>query len=264
MAPPKRGEARRRHGRRLLLLTFVSLGVFLLTAVALAAEPTIEPDEAASGFVWKPSAVTTTAGGSVAFRNPGAVTPHGVHWTGGPDKPSCSGIPVDNFGTNWSGACTFAQAGTYTFVCTVHPEEMKGTITVAAGETSPPPPPAPGQAPAPSEGPAVGALSLAKNQQGGAVRGSIVFTSAAVGGHLTVEVQARRASLGGQDKGLVQVGKLNRSIAGAGPLPFAVGLKAFAQRAVLRRGRLPLIVKTVVTLPNGLPTTMTRRVKLSG
>ncbi len=40
-------------------------------------------------------------------------------------------------GTKWSGACTFTQAGTYTFFCTVHGSEMTGTITVNTGGTPP-------------------------------------------------------------------------------------------------------------------------------
>jgi plastocyanin len=264
MAPPRREEGRRRHGRRRLLLALVGFGAFQLTAVGAADEITVEPAETASGFAWNPSSVSSAPGGTVAFRNPGNVVPHGVRWTGGPEKPSCSGVPVDNFGTNWSGSCTFAQAGTYTFVCTVHPEEMKGTITVSSGESAPPPSPGPGQPSAPSAGPAVEALQLAKRQRGGAIRGSITLSAEAVGGRLGIELRAQRASLGGQGNSLVRIGKLTRSIAGAGRLPFVVRLDPFARRALRRRGRLPVLVKTIVTPPAGPAATMTRRVKLSG
>jgi plastocyanin len=247
----------------LLLLALVSLGVLLLAAFALADEPTVEPAETAAGFAWRPSAVTTAAGGTVAFRNPGAVTPHGVHWTGGPEKPSCSGVPGDNFGTNWSGACTFAQAGTYTFICTVHPEEMKGTITVAGGGEPAPPPPAPsGQAPAPSEGPVVEALRLATSQHGSIVRGSIAVSSTAVGGTLIVELEAWRRALQGQGKALVRVGKLARSLSKADPQPFVVPLAAQARRALKSHGHLSLSVKISVKPPSSARITMTRRVEL--
>lgn len=263
MASARRGEARRRHGWRLLALALVSLGVLQLPAGGSAEGPTVEPAETASGYAWKPDAVTAAPGGTVAFRNPGNVVPHGVHWTGGPEKPSCSGVPVDESGTSWSGSCTFAQAGTYTFVCTVHPEEMKGTITVAAGEPPPPPAPVPGQPPAASEGPVVEALRLARRQHGGTVRGSITVSSAAVGGALQVELRAPRAALGGLGDGTVRVGELHRALTGAGRLSFAVHLHPAAQRALQRRGRLSLIVNTVVKPPGNAAATMTRRVKLS-
>src|SRR3954470_14721395 len=178
MGPSKRGEAGRRRGRRLLLLALVSLGLFQLVAVSLADDPTIEPTETPNGFAWKPESVNSTPGGTVAFRNPGNVVPHGVHWTGGPENPSCSGVPVDDFGTSWSGACTFSQAGTYTFVCTVHPEEMKGTITVVSGETTPAPGSGPGAPLPPAEKPLVEALRLPRDQHGPVVRGSIALSPA--------------------------------------------------------------------------------------
>jgi plastocyanin len=264
MAPPRRGEGRRRHGRRLLLFVFLTLGAFQTSAVGVADEPTVEPAETASGYAWKPSSVTAAAGGSVAFRNPGNTVPHGVHWTGGPEKPACSGVPVDSFGTAWSGACTFAQAGTYTFVCTVHPEEMRGTVSVSSGETTPVPAPSgPGQAPpvAP-EGPAAEALRLPRRQHGAAVRGSISISPAAVGGRLVAELSAKRLSLGGRGQGIVRVGKLTRSLAGAGRLSFAVALTPPARRALQRRGRLFTTVKLVVTEPAGPGTTMTKGVEL--
>jgi plastocyanin len=263
MAPPRRGEARRRHGRLLPLLALVLLGALQLTAVSSADEAVIEPAETADWFAWKPSAATAAPGGTVAFRNPGNLVPHGVHWTGGPEKPSCSGVPVDSSGTAWSGACAFAQAGTYTFVCTVHPEEMKGTITVASGETPAPAPAAPGQPPALSEGPLVEAVRLAKSQRGRTVHGSIAVSSAAIGGRLHVELRASRTALGGHGKGMTRVGAISRSLAGAGRQAFAVHLRPPAHRALRRRGRLSLIVKAIVSPASGTAATVTRRVKLN-
>jgi plastocyanin len=263
MGSPRHGEARRRHGRRLLLLALVGLGAWSLPPAGIADEPIVEPAETTSGFVWKPSAVTAAPGGTVAFRNPGNVVPHGVHWTGGPEKPSCSGVPVDNSGTAWSGACSFGQPGTYTFVCTVHPEEMKGTISVASGETPAPSAPGPGQPPVASEGPLVEALRLARRQHGRAVHGSITVSSAAAGGRLDVELRASRVALGGHGYGMVRVGAGSRSLAVAGRLAFAVRLRPSAQRALQRRGRLSLIVNAIIRPPTGPAATITRRVKLS-
>lgn len=230
----------------------------------MADEPTVEPAETASGFAWKPAAVTAQPGGTVAFRNPGAVTPHGVHWTGGPEKPSCSGVPVDSSGASWSGTCAFSQAGSYTFVCTVHPEEMKGTITIASGETAPEAP-APGSAqpPVAAPGPLVGALQLARKQRGQAVRGSITISSTAIGGRLNVELRAPRSALGGDGGETVRIGEASRSLSEAGRVAFAVRLQPLAKRALRRRGSLSLIVNVVVRPPGGPMTALTRRVKLS-
>ena len=80
--------------------------------------------------MWVPSAATVGPGGTVTFQNTGAVVPHGVVWSGGPQTPSCSGVPLDRGETNWKGSCTFSKPGSYTFYCYVHPSEMRGTITV--------------------------------------------------------------------------------------------------------------------------------------
>jgi len=262
MGPSRRGEAKRRLGRRLLLLALVSLAAFQVARASSAEDITVEPAETPNGFAWKPSDVTSTAGGTVAFRNPGNLVPHGVHWTGGPEKPSCTGIPVDDFGTSWSGTCSFSQAGTYTFVCTVHPEEMKGTITVAAGEPTPAPGSETGAPPAAPEGPLVESLRLSRNQHGAVARGAIAVSPAAAGGRLVVALEAKRASLGQRTEGRVRVGKLTRSLTSSGEVRFAVALKASAQRALRQRGQLPLTLKATVTPLGGSAVTITRRVEL--
>jgi plastocyanin len=265
MAPSRRGSGRRRHGRWLLLLALAGVGAFQLAAVSLANETIVEPFETTSGFTWRPAAVSAAPGGTVAFRNPGYIVPHGVHWTGGPEKPSCSGVPVDSSGTSWSGTCGFAQAGTYTFVCTVHPEEMKGTITVASGEAPPGSPvPVPVQPPDSPQGPGLEGLRLARLQRGDAVRGSLIISAGAAGGRLTVELRARRASLGAGSAGTVRVGHLRRSPLEAGRQSFQIPIQAPALRALRQRGRLAAAVKIIVTAPSGSTTTVTRGVVLHG
>jgi plastocyanin len=247
----------------LVLLALMATGILQLPVAVAADEAAIEPAETAGGYAWKPSTATAVPGGVVAFRNPSNLVPHGVHWTGGPEKPSCGGVPIDEFGTSWSGSCTFAQPGTYTFVCTVHPEEMKGTITVAAGEAPAPPASDPSQPPASSESHLVEALRLAGRQHGRAVHGSITVSSAAAGGRLDVELRAPRAALGNHGNGTVRVGAASRPLDSAGRLAFAVRLQPLAQQALGRRGSLSLLVNTVVKSPGGPATNMTRRVKLS-
>lgn len=263
MSPSRHGEGRRRRALLLPLLAFVGFGAFQFAAVGMADEPTVEPAETASGYSWKPSAVSLAAGGMVAFRNPGYVVPHGVHWTGGPERPGCSGVPVDSSGTSWSGTCTFVQPGTYTFVCTVHPEEMRGTITVAAGEASPPPPsPGPQQPPAPTEAAPVESLRVPRRQHGSVLRASISVSSTAVGGHLAVELTARRALLGGAGAGMVRVGGVDRYLAAAGPLALAVPLTPSGRHALRRRSRLFVTAQIVVTPPDGPATTVEKGVVL--
>jgi plastocyanin len=82
---------------------------------------------------WSHAQQTILPGEKVKFSNPYTTTYHGLKFTGGP-ATSCSGIPqmaTEPIGAfHWEGECTFSTPGTYTFICTVHPTEMKGTITV--------------------------------------------------------------------------------------------------------------------------------------
>ena len=117
-------------------------GVVVLPAAAGSeASPTIDAvNEGIYGHKWSPATATVGENGVVTFNNPTNVN-HGVEWVGGPVKPTCSsGVPVGNSasasGTQWSGTCTFAQPGTYTFYCTVHGPEMTGTVTVSATGTT--------------------------------------------------------------------------------------------------------------------------------
>jgi plastocyanin len=132
---------RKRH-----LLPAAVLG---LTAVMLPTIASSEPlpvaavDEGIYYHHWSNSQQTIMAGEKVKFSNPYSESEpphHGLKFTSGPGgaKPSCSGIPAaaesEAGAANWHGECTFSTSGTYTFICTVHPTEMKGTITVTNGE----------------------------------------------------------------------------------------------------------------------------------
>lgn len=269
MGASVRGEARRPLAgrRRLSLALLLMAAASLYLAVATRAEgPTIEAGESGGYLAWKPSTATVETGGTVAFVNATAV-PHGVSWKSGPEAPSCSGVPIDGEGTNWSGSCAFAQAGTYAFVCPVHPTEMKGSVDVGSPGTTPtnPPPPAGESTESPLAGKPSQALRIAKSQRGISVRGSIGLSQASVGGRLQVELLARRAALSGPGHaGTLRVGRLVRSPQRAGRIPFAVALKRAARGALHRDGRLPLSVKVVVKPARGAALTLKRGVVLHG
>jgi plastocyanin len=132
-----------------LATTTVAVAALALTALAppaIAAEiPEISAYNAPLGYghSWMPSTATVGSGGLVKFDNPyGESEPphHGLKFTSGPGgaTPICSGIPAaaetEAGAANWHGECTFNTPGTYTFICTVHPLEMTGAITVTDGK----------------------------------------------------------------------------------------------------------------------------------
>jgi plastocyanin len=268
------------------LIAVLGAAAAVLPAIASSeTSPTVEAVNVGSGYAgethhWSPPQTTVMAGGVVTFSNPGTV-PHGVEWVGGPAKPTCgSGVPVGTTetasGSKWSGTCTFTQAGTYTFYCTVHHAEMTGTITVNANgttttttTTTPPttttttpttttPPPKPES---PLVGPVSKALTLAKSQRGSSVKGSIDLSKAAAGDRLEIDLLAQSASLAkAKHSAAVRVGRIVRGSLFAGKLSFSVKLNAKARRAIKRHHRLALTIKIVLTPAGGEALTITRSV----
>jgi plastocyanin len=92
------------------------------------------------GLSFQPADVTVNAGDTVTWTVTQAVAdPHTV--TSGSGTPSGvfdSKITLHNNGDTFS--YTFATPGTFPYYCTIHPTQMKGTITVlaAAGQSGPP------------------------------------------------------------------------------------------------------------------------------
>jgi plastocyanin len=270
--------------RRLLFVFALGLCAAVLPVIATsAAEPTIEAAEGTYpyGFRWSPSTAEVSEGGAVAFQNTSATVAHGIVWKSVPATPTCEGgVPVYATFTgegkpNWKGKCTFLQAGTYSFYCSVHGESMSGAITVAANgtttitttgttgttgtmTTTTTPPPSPESFLA---GPESQALKIAKSQHGGSIKGLIDLSKAAVGGRLEIDLFAQRASLAkAKHRAAVRVGRLVRSSLSAGKLTFSVKLNARARRAIKRRHRLALTVKVVLTPASGKALTISRSV----
>jgi plastocyanin len=256
------GQMAPRKRRFLVALLLGAAAALQFVAESSAEGPAIEAAGPSPTYFWKPSTATVGLGGSVTFKNTSTTVPHGVRWTGGPEKPGCSGVPVEGEKTDWSGSCTFAQAGTYAFVCTVHPTEMKGTITVTLGETPPPPPPPGGSPESPLQGGA-SALKLAKSQKGSSVRGSVALSQASAGGRLEVVLLARQALLSAvAAPPMTRVGRLVRSVSGAGRVSFAVPLKRAARLALRSDKGLSLKVQIKVMPPGQAALTLTRGVAL--
>jgi plastocyanin len=258
-----------RRGRGLLgALVAIAAGLIavLQPAAAGSADPTIESasDGPYGGYVWRPSSATIAAGGTVAFRSASAVVPHNVSWRGGPETPACSGVPIDEERTSWSGTCAFAQPGAYPFVCAVHPVEMTGTINVSAGPAPGPTPSAPGGSESPLAGPVSTALRLPASQRGTSVRGSIALSRAGTGGRLEIVLLSRRSALGAGRSGTMRVGRLVRTKLKAGRLPFRVSLLRVARRALGREGKLPLVVRITISAPDLKPLRLRRGVILRG
>jgi len=279
------------------------LGLAALLGVAAATLPAVAVSETSPSIVaenhagvkethsWAPATASVGENGVVTFSNPTNVI-HGVEWVADPATPGCSaGVPVgtgpSHSGTNWSGTCTFTKPGVYTFYCTVHGPEMTGTITVSAngkvtstmstpagtpgapptGTTTTPTTASPVLAPqtpaSPLAGSASAAFKLAAIERGTSVHGSLAISAAGAGGHLEIELLARRAALAGAAHAApVTVGRSLRSALRAGQLVFSVALDRQARRALQRAHHLALTVRIELTPAQGATVTVDRSVLL--
>jgi LPXTG-motif cell wall-anchored protein len=84
-----------------------------------------DPGVTIKDFSFGPSSVTVHAGDTVTWTNAGP-SPHTATGTG---------FDTGTLKKGQSGSHTFAQAGTFSYVCTIHPF-MKGTVVVAASAGS--------------------------------------------------------------------------------------------------------------------------------
>jgi plastocyanin len=116
------------------LLTVCVTAAALFGAAASPAKPTSKPlTVTVNDFYFGPSAVTIKKGGAVKWVWSSLNTyPHDVHLRKGPSglKEKGSYSTKTTAITEAHFQKTFATAGTYRFVCTIHPTEMKLTVTV--------------------------------------------------------------------------------------------------------------------------------------
>ncbi len=249
-----------------------SMRKVLITAAAAAAalSPALAySDVAADGsfkavdFGWvadggSGNELTIAPGETVAFAYPTGASFHNVVFEG-TQPSSCTGVQPDDPRPGWSGSCRFDEAGTFRFVCGVHPE-MTGRVivrTVPAPTPTPTPTPTidPGGSPAPtatptpttSPAPATSLkVTLARTQRSMRVRGAVLVEQA--GARLVVTARTNR-----------RVGRFVRRSTGPGTAVFSVGLDAKARKTLRRKGRLTVTVRVALTPAGGK--TLTRRGK---
>jgi plastocyanin len=291
--------------RRLMAVAGMVLAIGAGVGVAAAATPADAPPATASftamDFAWNVSGTTSNTadvatGGTVTFGYPTGGSDHNADFGSGPQPTSCtqtagaSGgavppLPAHPTAPGWSGTCTFASAGTYTFHCDLHPF-MTGTIVVGNAPPASPPPPGgsttasqttstptastpastttttattPGTPTTPRPpssvitGPARHAIVLAAVQHGAVVHGSLSISAVGRGGRLRVQLFAA---------GHRRAGSFGRRALPAGRVRFAVALDAVARRELHRRRRLIVIVEVTITSGKGARASVTRHVRM--
>ena len=134
--------------RALALLAVLAIAVLATAGAALAAETKVSIVDK----TFDPKDIAVHVGDSVAWTVTKAITdPHSVT-SGAPDKDPGklfdSKLTLKNNGDTYSQ--TFTTAGTFAYFCSVHPAEMRGTITVVEAGASLPPPPTAGPAGSPA------------------------------------------------------------------------------------------------------------------
>jgi hypothetical protein len=156
----------------------------------------------------------------------------------------------------WAGSCRFDAPGTYGFVCGLH-AYMSGTVAVVdptattpTGTTTTPT----GTTPAPSRP----TVRVARSQRGTVVRGSVA--TAATGSRIVATALVAKRALAARR--LVGVGSQSKRSKGIGRTALAVRLNARARAALVRRPRLAVELRVVVTPPAGQAVTKTFAVTL--
>jgi plastocyanin len=139
---------------RLALL--VTAALLVAPASALGADQTVGAVDGTSGL-WSPANVSIHVGDTVTWDFSDTSQAHNVasnssNWT--LTSPIQTHHPPVSF--------TFTAAGTYDFVCNVHPDTMKGTVSVDA---PPPPPPPLSEQPFPNDQSAPTVLEITDNRR---------------------------------------------------------------------------------------------------
>lgn len=117
-----------------LAVTALLLGAAAATAGGGAAASAQKPKQVeVADFYFGPTALTLKKGGSIVWKWAAANTqPHDVHLKSGPKglKKKGSYSTKTTAVTNAQFKKAFDTPGTYKFICTIHPTQMKMTVTV--------------------------------------------------------------------------------------------------------------------------------------
>lgn len=265
MAPSSHARPRRRTLLAALALLLAAAAV-VLPAIASSETASVQAQGSAFPFRWSPGQASVRTGAALTFANPSASIDHGVHWNSGPGLPRCSGVPgasagQPSFGQSWSGSCTFAKPGVYTYYCTVHGPAMSGSVIVnAAGQATTTTSAGnlsllAGASPARS-------LQLPASQRGQTVRGTLKVSPAGEQARVVIELLARAGVLGGRGQGQAGAGRLVLAHLQARALSFAVKLDARARQALRRHASLALSVSLVLSAARTGSLTLTQPVVL--
>jgi plastocyanin len=180
-----------------LFAAFGAVALVVLGAVAVAAA---SAPVAAVNYEFTPSAITVSVGDTVVWTMSGDGHTVRSGTVGADNIGHASDGPLDS-GFKRAGesySFTFAQAGTYEYFCEIHPEQMKGTITViaapaGASPTAPvatAPSVAPVTQPAPGESPSAAVTHPATPDSGADQSPTSDMTPLVVGGIVTAIVLA--------------------------------------------------------------------------
>ena len=111
--------------RRALVAVAVVAG---MVGCGSSAAPKAGPDQVVvAHFAFTPTTLTVPPGTTVTWEFDEAAAPHNVYQTGGPGGLGGFSSTYQRHGTFRH---TFAAAGTYTYVCQLHPY-MRGTVVVS-------------------------------------------------------------------------------------------------------------------------------------
>ena len=115
--------------RTLLLVPALAVAIVLLAGCGAQTSAAAVPVETAQvtmppSYRFDPPAIQVPAGTTVTWRNSDNFT-HSVSVVDGK-------FPFLNLPPGQSGAITFDQPGAYSYICTYHAQDMKGTVIVVA------------------------------------------------------------------------------------------------------------------------------------